>query len=79
MYSLQTGITRSRKYVIRSQAVSADTRPARVSGGSALASVNFQVLYCEPPRPGVDWVRNTPSRLMLYLKAGMPALRNARS
>ena len=76
LYSFATGITRSRKYVMRSQYRSAFTGPALVSGVNlplVFASASFQVDNVVPPRPGVRSVRSTPSRLMLYLIDGMPA------
>ena len=72
LYSFATGITRSRKYVMRSQNDSASTWPALVNGVAGFASESFQVLYIASPRPGVRPVRRTPRMLMLYLIDGMP-------
>ena len=74
LYSLATGITRSRKYVMRSQNTSASTCPARVSGGFGMGFLRAsRCCTMASPRPGVRPVRSTPRMLMLYLMDGMPA------
>ena len=78
LYSLQTGMTRSRKYVIRSQrgdvGVRGPFRPWSEADPRG-ASASRHVPCREPPRPGVLLVRKTPRHEQaLYLNAGNQVL-----